>query len=38
MNSEKPPFFDSWRTMYLALVGYLTLLILVFYALTLWLK
>jgi predicted negative regulator of RcsB-dependent stress response len=33
-----PPFFSSWRQMYLALVVYLVLLIGIFYAFSAWMR
>ncbi len=33
-----PPFFRSWRQMYIALVVYLVLLIGIFYAFSVWMR
>ena len=33
-EEEKPPFFKTWRRLYLAVIGYLIFLILAFYIFT----
>ncbi len=33
-EDEKPPLFATWRRLYLAVIGYLCLLILLFYTFT----
>ena len=33
-EDEKPPFFATWRRLYLAVIAYLGLLILLFYTFT----
>lgn len=34
LEEEKPPFFRTWRRLYLAVLGYLCVLIFLFYAFT----
>ena len=34
LEEENPPFFSTWRRLYIAVLGYLCILILLFYAFT----
>ncbi len=34
LEEEKPPLFRTWRRLYLAVLGYLCVLIILFYAFT----
>jgi hypothetical protein len=34
LNDDRPPFFNTWRQLYAAIVVYLLLLIALFYAFT----
>ena len=34
LEDEKPPLFSTWRRLYLAVLGYLCVLIFLFYAFT----
>ncbi len=34
LEDEKPPFFSTWRRLYIAVLGYLCVLIFLFYAFT----